>query len=153
MKTLATRKSQKGIIGSILLLATIIGLVLIIFVGRVVYNKFTDQEEIFSFNAFDHTFRMTQEQSLKSKIKEGMDKTIDAVEKGAKDAKEAAKEVIKERGVTEKIDEVTSKTKDIAVDTVNITDDEKKKITEGVTNTVSGVLDYMAETLDKAKKE
>lgn len=153
MKTLATRKSQKGIIGSILLLATIIGLVLIIFVGRVVYNKFTDQEEIFSFNAFDYTFRMTQEQSLKSKIKEGMNKTIDAVEKGAKDAKEAAKEVIKERGISDKIDEVTVKSREAVEDTVQITDEEKKKIGDSVTNTVTNVLDYVADTLDKVKKE
>lgn len=153
MKTLATRKSQKGIIGSILLLATIIGLVLIVFVGRVVYNKFTDQEEIFSFNAFDYTFRMTQEQSLKSKIKEGMDKTIDAVEKGAKDAKEAAKEVIDERGVSKKFDEVTIKSREVVQDTVNLTEEEKKKIGENVTSTVTNVLDYVAESLDKVKKE
>ena len=91
---------QRGFIGTIVFLLFLIGLIVILFAGRVFYNNYKDQSEIFSFSAFDHTFRMTQEKSMKAKVKDVLNKTIDGVSEAVKETDKAIEEVAKERGLT-----------------------------------------------------
>lgn len=162
-KVITTKNSQRGFIGSILMLATIVGLIVILFAGRVIYNKFADQNEIFSFSAFDYTFRMTQEQSLKSKIKDGLNKAIDGVEKGAKDATEATKEVLQERGVNDAIKDFGKQSKAVGKDvqekievTINgqdVSEKDAQKITQKTVDLVGSVFESLSNSVENLKKE
>lgn len=163
MKKINSMKNQGGFIGSLIFLVFIVGFVVVLFAGRVIYNNYQNQSEIFSFDAFGHTFQMTQQKSFKEKVKDELNKVIDGVAKGSKDVAEAVEDIAKERGVTDAVDDTAKAAKKglgnaerVLEENVPSKDEAKKaaeNVGESAVGAVTGFIKGVGKAVDDYKKE